>query len=154
MTPAGVGNLSPGDSKTTVSDSLKGNEPTKRISQHCPRRRGTHPAKPQQAQYSYLKTYKWHLFAKARSVNDGKLNQRHLRPYFTDHIFIAMSRCRKPTSARLFETSCRPKLWDSVLQNEACHGYWKPIWKKLTAPHVFGKGFREANYKPSPNPIE
>jgi hypothetical protein len=40
------------------------------------------------------------------------------------------------------------------LQNEACHGYWKRIWKKLTAPHVLGKGFREANYKPSPNPIE
>jgi hypothetical protein len=58
---------------------------------------------------------KWHLFTKARSLNDGKPTQRHLRPYFTDHIFIAMSRCRKPTSARLFETSCRPKLWDSVL---------------------------------------
>jgi len=49
MTPAGVGNLPPGDPKTAVSDSLKEFEPTKLISQHSPRRQGNHPAKPQQA---------------------------------------------------------------------------------------------------------
>jgi hypothetical protein len=52
MTPAGVGKFLPGDSKTAVSDSLKELEPTKRISQHCPRRQGNHPAKSQQAQRS------------------------------------------------------------------------------------------------------
>jgi uncharacterized protein (DUF2249 family) len=53
MTPAGVGNLLPGDSKTAVSNWLKGNEPTKLISQHCPRRLGKSIAKPQQAQLTW-----------------------------------------------------------------------------------------------------
>jgi hypothetical protein len=49
MTPAGVGNLSPGDSKTALFDSLKELELTKLISQHCPRRQRNYSAKPQQA---------------------------------------------------------------------------------------------------------
>src|SRR6056297_790798 len=55
---------------------------------------------------------KWHLSAKATSVNDGQPDQRHLRPTFTNHMFIATSRCHKPTSARLSKTSRRPELWD------------------------------------------
>src|SRR6056297_2519926 len=57
---------------------------------------------------------KWHLSAKATSLNDGKLKQRHLRPGFTDQIFIATSRCQKPTSVRLFETPRHAELWDSA----------------------------------------
>jgi hypothetical protein len=54
MTPAGVGKILPGDSKTAVYDSLKEHEPTKLISQLCPRSQGNHPAKPQQAQRSWM----------------------------------------------------------------------------------------------------
>ena len=85
------------------------------ISQPSPRRRGKPSATPQQARMSQLPANKWHLSAKGTSLNDGKLKQRHLRPYFTRTIFIATSRCRKPTSARLFETPRHLALWDSAL---------------------------------------
>jgi len=54
----------------------------------------------------------WHLSAKAGSVNDRKCNQRHLRADFTGHIFLATSRCQKPTSDHLFGTLRRFELWD------------------------------------------
>ena len=117
MTPAGVGNLPPGDPKTAVSDSLKEFEPTKLISQHSPRRQGNHPAKSQQARLTWL-IFIVAPFSKARSLNDGKPDQRHLRPDFTRQISIATSRCRNPTSARLFETLRRPELLDSTLSKQ------------------------------------
>jgi hypothetical protein len=49
MTPAGVGNLLPGDSKTALIRYFTENLLSKLISKHCPRRQGNHPAKPQQA---------------------------------------------------------------------------------------------------------
>src|SRR6056297_3801079 len=58
--------------------------------------------------------YKWHLSAKATSVNDGKPDQRHVRPDFTSHIFIATSRCGNPTNDRLFGTLRHLALWDSA----------------------------------------
>jgi len=45
-------------------------------------------------------------------VNDRKCNQRYLRPDFTGHIFLATSRCQKPTSDHLFGTLRRFELWD------------------------------------------
>ena len=51
-------------------------------------------------------------------MNDGKPDQRHVRPDFTRQISKATSRCRDPTSDRLFGQSRRPDLWDSVLPKQ------------------------------------
>ena len=95
---------------------------------------------------------KWHLSAKAQSENDGKPDQRHLRPDFTGHIFIATSRCRKPNKCPPFwksfgalDSGTRPS------QRKACHRYWKLVLKKRAAPHFLGKGLTEAHHKLSRN---
>jgi len=50
MTPAGVGKLSPGDTKTALIKHFTENLLSELINQHCPRRRGKTFEKPQQAQ--------------------------------------------------------------------------------------------------------
>jgi hypothetical protein len=109
-----------------------------------------------------VKFKKWLLFAKARSLNDGKPDQRHLRPDFTRQISKATSRCRDPTSDRLFGQSRRPDLWDSVLPKQGlprlpethfgkAHGApfsWEPF-QRSTPQHELetdriGGMFREA----------
>src|SRR6056297_2392956 len=79
---------------------------------------------------------KWHLSAKAQSLNDGKLKQRFLRPYFTSHIFIATSRCQKLTSGYLFETFRRYKLWDSVLPTQGLPPLMEPHVEKANGAPV------------------
>jgi len=101
-------------------------------------------------------------------VNDGKLKQRHWRPDFTSQIFIATSRYRKPTSARLSGTSRRTELWDPaqptqglppLLDTHFEKVYGAPFsWEKLkrsklqTKPESYKIGgmSREAN---TPHPI-
>jgi hypothetical protein len=39
-------------------------------------------------------------------------------------------------------------------QRKACHRYWKHVLKKLTALRFLGKHLKEADHKPSPNPIK
>ena len=79
--------------------------------------------------------FKWRLFAKATSVNDGKLKQRHVRPDFTGSIFKATSRCQEPTSARLFETLRRYELWD-------------PAWSTRGLPPLPDVHFEKAHGAP------
>src|SRR6056297_1788868 len=83
--------------------------------------------------------FKWHLFAKARSVNDGKPNQRHWRPNFTGHIFLATSRCQTPTSDHFLKLHATQNSGTQPNQRKACHRYWKTILKKLTAPLLLRK---------------
>src|SRR6056297_1462585 len=87
---------------------------------------------------------KWHLFAKAKSLKDGKPDQRDLRPTFTEHIFLATSRCREPTSARLFEKSRRPELWDSAKPTQGLPLLLEICFKKADGAPVTWERFKRS----------
>src|SRR6056297_2786324 len=97
---------------------------------------------------------KWHLSAKATSLNDGKLKQRHLRPNFTGQIFIATSRCQTPTSDHFLILHDARNSGTQPNQRKACQRYRTLILKKFAAPRLLGKDFKGENHKPSRNLIK
>jgi len=90
---------------------------------------------------------KWHLSAKARSGKDGQPDQRHWRPNFAEQIFLATSRCRNPTSDRLFETSRRHDLWDSVLPTKGLPLLLETCFKKAHGAPVAWETFQRRKPK-------
>src|SRR6056297_656628 len=85
---------------------------------------------------------RWHLSIKAQSLNDGKLKQRFLRPYFTGQIFKTVSRCQEPTSAHLFGTLRRYELWDPSQPTRGLSPLPDVHFEKLAAPRFLGKDFK------------
>jgi hypothetical protein len=93
MTPAGIGRILPGDSKTAVISNFNRTNFLDLLANQVQGARES--LNSGFAGPAFLAQFKkWHLFAEATSLNDGKPTQRHWRPYFTDQLFIATSRAR------------------------------------------------------------
>ena len=153
MTPAGVGKILPGDSKTAFS-----------ILFRCTSFRDSLPSIAQGAkgptQQNHSRPgFSDHIF-QAAPVCKSEITDR--RKVVTTPLAARLSELDVYSDEPLLETNkCPPFRKISApgtlglsFANEACHCYRTIILKKLAAPRFLGKDFKEANHKTIWEPIE